>query len=110
MIDDEGAILETDEKTGRKSLTWPPPFDPEMFKEHVADIDISEEKKDEMLRCLFAIMVGFVELGHGIDSVQMILAPMRAIASDHERNLVNYNQLTNKMNFKKAAASAAKDE
>lgn len=38
----------------------------------IADFDISEEEKRELLETLFSIMVTIVDLGLGLDPVQML--------------------------------------
>ena len=48
-----------------------PNFDPARYLEQMADIDISEAEKNELLLILWDIMSRFVELGFGVDSLSL---------------------------------------
>ena len=48
-------------------------LDPEKYQQEMADFDISEEQKRELLETLWSIMRLFVELGYSVDvSGQML--------------------------------------
>ena len=46
--------------------------DTEKYSEHLDEPDLSEERQAEMLQTLWSIMAAFVDLGFGVDSVQII--------------------------------------
>jgi hypothetical protein len=46
-------------------------LDPDEYREHLAEFDMSREQQDELLGVLWNIMRTFVEIGFGLDSVQM---------------------------------------
>ena len=57
-------------------------FDPAAFAHFVADFDLSEAQRAELLQTLWVMMVGFVDLGFHIHPVQ------QATASGRETTLV----------------------
>ncbi|MEW8372665.1 MAG: hypothetical protein AB2722_02050 [Candidatus Thiodiazotropha sp.] len=50
----------------------PPQCDLEKYREHVKDFDLSEEEQAELLQTLWSIMAAFVDLGFGVDSIQLL--------------------------------------
>jgi hypothetical protein len=50
----------------------PPVFDPEVYRHHLKNIDISQDEADELLAALWHIMQTFVDIGWGVDNVQRI--------------------------------------
>ncbi len=54
----------------RKS-TAPLSLDLDEYRGDLAEFDMSDEQKDEMLRTLWNIMSAFVDLGWGLDTVQL---------------------------------------
>lgn len=50
-----------------------PPFDPERYRGMTADLEFTQEQKDELLLTLWEIMRAFVEMGFGADSIQRVL-------------------------------------
>ena len=66
--DKEGLKRLRDEDQGDVSV-----LDMDRYREHVAEFDLTEEQKTELLRTLWSIMKSFVDLGFGVDSVQHIL-------------------------------------
>jgi hypothetical protein len=55
------------------AYTSTPPFDPEKYRCHLDDTELSHEQQVEYLKVLWSIMITFVELGFGVDSVQQVL-------------------------------------
>lgn len=49
-----------------------PECDVEKYREHIKNLDLSEEEQTELLKTLWPIMAAFVDLGFGIDSVQLL--------------------------------------
>ena len=58
-----------------------PIFDPSKYREHVKDLDLTQEQQDEMLRALWDIMAAFVDLGWGVDSVQRLFPEFNELSS-----------------------------
>lgn len=50
----------------------PPQCDPEKYREHVKDFDLTEEEQTELLKTLWSIMAAFVDMGFGVDSIQLL--------------------------------------
>lgn len=49
-----------------------PPCDLQKYREYVEDFDLSEEEQTELLKTLWMIMAAFVDLGFGVDSIQLL--------------------------------------
>ena len=49
-------------------------FAPEKYRDQLADYELTKEQEDELLTTLWHIMRTFVELGWGLDSVQLLSA------------------------------------
>ena len=52
----------------------PPKCDFEKYREHVQEFDLTAEEEDELLKNLWLIMAAFVDLGFGVDSIQLLSA------------------------------------
>lgn len=52
-------------------------FDAERYRPHVADLNLSAAREEELLRTLWDIMSAFVDIGWGVDSVQNLLPFLR---------------------------------
>lgn len=50
-----------------------PPFQPERFQDCLQETGFTQDQREEYLRLLWSIMLTFVDLGFGIDSVQLLL-------------------------------------
>jgi len=48
-------------------------FAAEDYRQHLSELDLSEDQKDELLKTLWHIMSTFVDIGWGVDTVQMFL-------------------------------------
>lgn len=55
-----------------------PECDVAKYHEHVKDFDLTEEEQGELLKSLWSIMAAFVDLGFGVDSVQLLRPPEKA--------------------------------
>lgn len=58
------------------------PLDVQKYREHVDDLDLTEEQKVELLRTLWWIMSAFVDLGFSADSVQHVLPAFAQLTSE----------------------------
>jgi hypothetical protein len=85
----------------------PPVFDAARYQEYVKDFDLSEEQQRELLQTLWWIMVAFVDLGFGVDSVQQCLPALKDFALSADAN--GLEQKMNTETFNGAAEEAEKD-
>ena len=51
-------------------------FDPDRYRHHLEDFALTREQEDELMRVLWTMMLSFVDLGWGVDSVHNIFAQM----------------------------------
>ena len=70
-----------------------PAFDPDRYREHVKDLDLTEEQQNEMLLALWTIMVGLIDLSWGVDSVQRLLPEFNELSSQ-----IPHDELEQKQN------------
>ena len=61
------------ESSAALSTSTPLKFAAEEYRHHLSDLDLSEDQKDELLKTLWHIMSTFVDIGWGVDTVQMFL-------------------------------------
>jgi len=95
-----------DELLPKETLPIAPPiFDAAKYQEYIKDFDLPEEQQRELLQTLWWIMVAFVDLGFGVDSVQQCLPALKdfALAADA-------NALEQKMNTEAFNGAADKAE
>lgn len=52
----------------------PPKCNIEKYREHVQGFDLTAEEEAELLKNLWLIMAAFVDLGFGVDSIQLLSA------------------------------------
>lgn len=79
---DAGETATTSPGTGMQTVSLA--FDPAKYKEHVDDLNITEEKKLAFLQTLWSIMAAFVDLGFRVDSVTQILCAFAQASSNEE--------------------------
>ncbi|WP_316364635.1 hypothetical protein [Candidatus Thiodiazotropha sp. CDECU1] len=63
-------------------------LDPEQYREHLEEFGLSREQENELLEALWNILYTFVEIGFGLDSVQLFVAPEDEKASRDSVKLV----------------------
>ena len=54
----------------------PLPLDADKYRPYLEEFDLTEDQKDELLLTLWHILRTFVDIGFGLDSVQMIFPAM----------------------------------
>ncbi len=75
-------------------------FEPDDYRHHLNEFDLSEEQQNELLQTLWSIMSALVDIGWGVDTVQLLLPDMFAeVAPDSEKlleskNTPEFNQVT----------------
>jgi hypothetical protein len=65
-------------------------FDPDIYRSETAELGLSETQQNELLGILWSIMKGFVELGWGVDSIQISSRGLMQNASENEPNDVEF--------------------
>ncbi len=60
----------------------PPKCDIEKYREQVKDFDLTTEEENELIKSIWIIMAAFVDMGFGVDSIQLLST------SDLEKGLV----------------------
>ncbi len=50
----------------------PPKCDVEKYRDHVREFDLTPDEEAELLKNLWLIMAAFVDLGFGVDSIQIL--------------------------------------
>ena len=65
------------------------PLDPARYRHELADLDLTDEQANELLRTLWDIMRIFVELGIRVDIVDKIVPPQGSttVDSDHAETI-----------------------
>ena len=48
-------------------------LDPDKYRDYLDDFDLDEAQQNELLEVIWNVMRSFVEMGFGLDSVQMLL-------------------------------------
>ncbi|MCV6574656.1 MAG: hypothetical protein OIF58_02885 [Cohaesibacter sp.] len=72
IVPPDGHIDETNIETRGKSFALE--FNPDEYRHHFEDTSLSDTEIDEFMATLWQIMVGFVDLGFGIEATQQALA------------------------------------
>lgn len=49
------------------------PFDPDEYRHHIEEFQLTEAQQDELLKTLWEIMSTMVNIGWGVDNVQLML-------------------------------------
>jgi hypothetical protein len=65
----------TPEKSGDKFIT-PLTLDPNKYRSYLEEFDLTEEQENELLAILWRILSTMVDIGFGLDSVQMLFPAM----------------------------------
>ncbi|WP_375568017.1 hypothetical protein ABWH92_10215 [Ahrensia marina] len=60
-------------------------FDPDEYREHLAEFDMTKEQEDEFLESLWCITQSFVDLAFGMDPVQLVSREIDAGGSDEAK-------------------------
>lgn len=66
-------MAEKNQDTDKPTSVAPPALNPDDYREELAEFDLTEEQEKELLQTLWHIMSTFVDIGWGVDTVQMFL-------------------------------------
>lgn len=59
-------------------------FDPDIYRSKIAELEWTQAQENEMLAILWSLMKSFVELGWGVDSIQISSRGLTQNASKNE--------------------------
>lgn len=76
------AVMNSDSLVVDASPTSPLALDVARYREHIGGLDLTEEQERELLTALWNILVTFVDLGFGVESVQRVLPELVGPASE----------------------------
>ncbi len=66
-------------------------FDPDEYREDIAELGLTKEQENEVLAALYYIMKTFVEIGWGVDTLQMFFPELLENNSQDSGKLVEIN-------------------
>jgi len=70
-------------------------FEPDDYRHHLDEFDLSEEQQNELLESLWTIMSTLVDIGWGVDTIQLLLPDFfKDVAPDSEKLLESNNTST----------------
>ncbi|MCP5275793.1 MAG: hypothetical protein H6936_13275 [Burkholderiales bacterium] len=85
-------IINTDSKLTKKDTAAPLKFEPDDYRHHLDEFDLTQEQQNELLESLWMIMSTMVDIGWGVDTVQILLPDLFAeVAPDSEKLLESRN-------------------
>ncbi len=90
----------------------PPPkldFNPDEYLHHLDGVEITDEEAEQLLTALWHIMHTFVDIGWGLDSVQMFLPDIFEKASPDSDNSLKKNHNL-KLVHRRVMSTPAKEE
>ena len=71
-----------------KDTAAPLKLEPDDYRHHFNEFDLTEDQKNELLQTLWSIMSTLVDIGWGVDTVQMLLPDIfTEVAPDSEKLL-----------------------
>ncbi len=76
-------LLNEDEKQSPPSLA----FNPDDYRHHITEFDLTLEQQNELLETLWHIMSTMVNIGWGVDNIQLMLPEL--FNSESEADIVN---------------------
>lgn len=86
-----------------------PAFNASKYREHVDDLDLTEEEKLDFLQTVWSIMVAFVDLGFRVDSVTQILSAFAEASSNSDSDALKERDRNGKDGGAPGAASAPRE-
>ncbi|SEN41815.1 hypothetical protein [Nitrosomonas marina] len=85
-------IINTDNKVTKQDAAAPLKFKPDNYRHHLDEFDLTQEQQNELLESLWTIMSTLVDIGWGVDTVQILLPELFAeVAPDSEKLLESRN-------------------
>lgn len=62
-------------------------FDPDRYREHLANIELDEAQQNELLQVLWDIMSTMVNIGWGVDSVQLVMPELFNLSCTEDKQI-----------------------
>jgi len=85
-------IINTDNKVTIKDTATPLKLEPDDYRHHLDEFDLTQEQQNELLESLWTIMSTLVDIGWGVDTVQILLPELfTEVAPDSEKLLESGN-------------------
>ena len=84
-------------------------LDPDEYREDLAEFALTEEQENELLQALWHIMSTFVDIGWGVDTVQLFLPDLFEKAGQDSGKLLQQKE-TKTLNQAASKNIAGKDE
>lgn len=85
-------IINTDNKVTKQDAAAPLKLEPDNYRHHLDEFDLTKEQQNELLESLWTIMSTLVDIGWGVDTVQILLPDLFAeVAPDSEKLLESNN-------------------
>ncbi|MCP5244894.1 MAG: hypothetical protein H6937_02540 [Burkholderiales bacterium] len=85
-------IINTVSKTTTKDTVTPLKLEPDHYRHHLDEFDLTQEQQNKLLESLWTIMSTLVDIGWGVDTVQILLPDLFAeVAPDSEKLLESGN-------------------
>lgn len=102
----------TSDASGKAGDSPPAPLalDPDKYREQLAEFALTREQENELLATLWQIMRTFVEIGFGLDSVQLFSAPMVENTGSESEYPVNIKNGTHGFNPSASHPKRKEDE
>lgn len=63
-----------------------PKLDISKYQPYIDDFDLTKEQQQELLETLWSIMSAFVDIGFGVDVVQMLFNDQSSVSSNSKEN------------------------
>lgn len=80
------------ENTITKDTATPLKLEPDDYRHHLDEYDLAQEQQNELLQSLWHIMSTLVDIGWGVDTVQLLLPDIFAeVAPDSEKLVESKN-------------------
>lgn len=89
MADDEDKKVP---KGRNKPMAGSLTLDADKYREHVDDLNLTEEQKLEFLKTLWWIMSAFVDLGFRVDAVQLLLPALGEDSLSAESDTIEHDE------------------
>jgi hypothetical protein len=83
--------IDTNTNTSKDAVA-PLKLDPDDYRHHFNEFDLTEDQQNELLQALWYIMSTFVDIGWRVDTVQMLLPDIfTEVAPDSEKLLESHS-------------------
>lgn len=85
-----------------------PQLDIKKYQSHIEDFELTEEQQRELLETIWSIMISFVDIGFGVDVVQLLFGDTAPNSSNSKPDAVKIKDRSE--NFNLIACDESKEE